>query len=163
MPNPTSIKEIVSDLCNVHKWTQVVGWSVLAFTTFIPVMAFWGAGRLKPSEPLLPICIFVSVIGGTLAFPLCYAKKGYWLPGVITGPLFGPGVFLAFWLLAGTVMNKLIFLVLVTLGGAPSFALFVLLLHLRARQLVSPPQEYSMSTCGDLSPATTELQENRIA
>jgi hypothetical protein len=42
--------------------------------------------------------------------PLCYPKKGYWLPGLIAGPLFGTGVFLAFWLLAGNVMNGAILL-----------------------------------------------------
>jgi hypothetical protein len=73
------------------------------------------------------------MIGGTVGMPLLYPKKGYWLPGVIAGPLFGPGVFLALWLLAGNVMDKLILLGLTVLGGGPSCALYVFLLYNKVR------------------------------
>jgi hypothetical protein len=128
------LQEVWGSLSGTRTWGQMTGLLLLMAPTFMPVMALWGSNRLHPDEPLLPLFLAISVIGGTLGMPLCYPKKGYWLPGVLAGPLFGPGVYLAFWLLAGAVMNKLIFLLLVVLGGAPSFALYVLLLCLRARQ-----------------------------
>jgi hypothetical protein len=112
----------------------VVGWSILLGTTFLPVVVLWGADRLKPGEPLLPLCVVVSGVGGAVGMPLLYPKKGYWLPGIIAGPLFGPGVFLAFWLLAPHVLNRLVLLVLTILGGGPSYALYVLLLCRKARK-----------------------------
>ncbi len=128
------LNDVWANLSDLRTWGQVVAWALLLGTTFIPVMALWGADRLKPDEPLLPFCVAISAIGGIVGMPLLYPKKGYWLPGILAGPLFGPGVFLSFWLLAGTVMNKFIFLVLMALGGAPSFALYVFLLHWKARQ-----------------------------
>jgi hypothetical protein len=130
-------QEVWHNLSGTRTWGQMAGLLFLLAPTFMPVMALWGSDRLRPDEPLLPLFLAISVIGGVLGMPLCYPKKGYWLPGVIAGPLFGPGVFLAFWLLAGAVMNKLIFVLLVVLGGAPSFALYVLLLYWRARQYES--------------------------
>jgi hypothetical protein len=127
-------KEVWSNLSGTRTWGQMIGLLLLLAPTFMPVMALWGSDRLRPDEPLLPLFVAISVIGGILGLPLCYPKKGYWLPGVIAGPLFGPGVFVAFWLLAGAVMNKLIFLLLVVLGGVPSFSLYVLLLCWKARQ-----------------------------
>jgi hypothetical protein len=127
-------QEVWSTLSNNRTWGQMVGLLLLLMPTFMPVIALWGSDRLRPDEPLLPLFVAISVIGGIIGMPLCYPKKGYWLPGVIAGPLFGPGVFLAFWLLAGAVMNKLIFLLLVVLGGAPSFGLYMLLLCWKARQ-----------------------------
>jgi hypothetical protein len=127
-------QDVLTNLSDTRSWRQVAGWLLLLATTFIPVMVLWGANRLTPDEPLLPLFVAISVIGGALGMPLLYPKKGYWLPGVVAGPLFGPGVFLAFWLLAGTVMHKLIFLVLVVLGGGPSFALYLFLLNWKARQ-----------------------------
>lgn len=100
----------------------------------MPVVVLWGANRLKLDEHFLPLCVAVSVVGGAVGMPLLYPKKGYWLPGLIAGPLFGPGMFLAFWLLAGNVLNKLVLLGLTLLGGGPSFALYVLLLYRKARQ-----------------------------
>jgi hypothetical protein len=75
-----------------------------------------------------------SVLGGAVGMPLLYPKTRYLLPGVIAGPFFGPGVFLAFWNLAGADMNKLIFATLVLLGATPSFALDLFPLYLRARR-----------------------------
>jgi len=127
-------KEVWGTLSGTRTSGQMVGLLILLMPTFMPVMTLWGSDRLQPDEPLLPLFLAISVIGGIIGMPLCYPKKGYWLPGVIAGPLFGPGVFLVFWLLAGAVMNKLIFLLLVVLGGAPSFSLYVLLLCWQARQ-----------------------------
>ena len=128
------LNEVWSNLAGLHTWGQVVGWAILCATTFIPVMVLWGSSRLDPDEPLLPVCLAISMFGGAVGMSLLYPKKGYRLPGLLAGPLFGPGVFLAFWLLAGDVMNKLILLGLVLLGGGPSYALYVYLLYRRARQ-----------------------------
>jgi hypothetical protein len=130
-------QEVWATLSGTRTWGQITGLLLLMAPTFIPVMALWGSDRLHPDEPLLPLFLAISAISGILGMPLCYPKKGYWLPGVLAGPLFGPGVYLAFWLLAGEEMNKLIFLLLVLLGGAPSFGLYVLLLYWRARQYES--------------------------
>ena len=127
------LKEVWGNLSGTRTWGQMTGLLLLMAPTFMPVMALWGSDRLHPDEPLLPLFLTISAIGGILGMPLCYPKKGYRLPGVLAGPLFGPGVYLAFWLLAGEEMNKLIFLLLVLLGGAPSFGLYVLLLYWRAR------------------------------
>jgi hypothetical protein len=128
------LKEVWGNLSDVHTWGQVAGWGILCATTFVPVMVLWGANRMRLDEPLMPICVAIAVAGGAIGMPLCYPKRGYALPGLIAGPLFGPGVFLAFWLLAGSVMNKLIWLVLLTLGGGPSFGLYVFLLYRKVRQ-----------------------------
>jgi hypothetical protein len=99
------------------------------------VVALWGANRLRPGEPLLPLFAGVSVVGGAVGMPFLYPRKGFWLPGVMAGPLFGPGVFLAFWLLGPHVLNRLVLLVLTILGGAPSFAMYVWLLYRKTRQV----------------------------
>jgi hypothetical protein len=127
-PAGSLLHQVWDELLAPRTWGQVFGWSLLLATTYIPVMVLWGAHRLKPQEPLLPIFVAVSVLGGAIGMPWCYPKKGYRLPGLIAGPLFGPGVFLTFGLLAGQVMNRYIFAGLVMLGGAPSFALYVWLL-----------------------------------
>ena len=127
-------REVWHSLSSSDTWGQVVGWSLLLGTTFIPVVALWGANRLRPDEPLLPVCVAVSAAGGAVGMSLLYPRKGYWLPGLLAGPLFGPGVFLAFWLLAGAVLNRLVLLGLTVLGGGPSFALYVWLLYRQARQ-----------------------------
>ena len=127
-PAGDTFAEVWHDLSAMQTWGQVVGWSILLGTTFLPVVVLWGADRLKPGEPLLPLCVAVSVVGGAVGMPLLYPKKGYRLPGIIAGPLFGPGVFLAFWLCAPHVLNRLVLLVLTILGGGPSYALYVLLL-----------------------------------
>jgi hypothetical protein len=126
--------EIWHNLGTLSTWREVIGWVVLLATTFVPVMVLWGADRIRPDEPLVPVFLAVSILGGAVGMPLMYPKKGYWLPGVIAGPFFGPGVFLAFWLLAGAVMNKLIFAVVVLLGATPSFGLYLFLLYRRARR-----------------------------
>jgi hypothetical protein len=126
--------DVWANLSGLSTWGQVAGWALLCATTFLPVMALWGADRINPNEPLLPICVAISMVGGAVGMSLLYPKKGYRLPGLIAGPLFGPGVFLVFWLLAGNEMNRLIFLGLLTLGGGPSYALYVFLLYRRARQ-----------------------------
>lgn len=127
-------KEVWGNLSALHSWGQVAGCSILLGTTFVPVFALWSARRIRPDEPLLPLFVAISLVGGTIGMPFCYPKKGYWLPGVIAGPLFGPGVFLAFWLLAGQVMNRLVLLALTLVGGGPSIALYVFLLMRRTQR-----------------------------
>jgi hypothetical protein len=97
-------------------------------------MVLWGTHRLKPQDPLLPLGVAISVVGGAAGMSLLYPRKGFRLPGVIAGPFFGPGVFLAFGLLAGNVMNRLIMLGLTVLGGGPSYALFLYLVYRQVRQ-----------------------------
>ncbi len=133
-PTGEVFNEVWNNLRTAQTWGQMLGWVILLVTTFVPVMVLWGSHRLKADEPLLPLCLAISAIGGAIGMPLFYPKKGYWQAGVVAGPLFGPGVFLAFGLLAGSFMNKLIFLLLVILGGGPSYALYVLLLYWIARQ-----------------------------
>jgi hypothetical protein len=128
------LKDVWANLNGERTWGQVAGWSILGATTFIPVMVLWGSRRFKVDEPLVPLFLAISMIGGAAGMALLYPKKGYWLSGVIAGLLFGPGVFLSFWLLAGAVMNKLIFLALTILGGAPSYGLYLLLLCMQTRQ-----------------------------
>jgi hypothetical protein len=115
-------------------WGSLVGWVILLATTFTPVVGLWGANRVQPDDPLVPPCVAISVIGGAVGMSMLYPRKGYRLPGLVAGPLFGPGCFLAFWLVAPAALNKLILLGLLLLGGAPSFALYVFLLCRRARQ-----------------------------
>jgi hypothetical protein len=125
-------KEVWTDVSAGETWCQLIGLVILLITTFVPVIVLWGAHRLKPGEPLLPLFLAISIVGGAIGMSQCYPKRGYWLPGIIAGPLFGPGVFLVFWFLAPVVLNKLIFLFLVVLGGAPSFCLYLLLLWWKA-------------------------------
>jgi hypothetical protein len=127
-------KDVWTNLKCVHTWSQVVGYVILLGTTFMPVMVLWGANRIRTDEPLRPLGVALSVVGGIVGMPLLYPKKGYWLPGVLAGPFFGPGVFLSFGLVAGDAMNKLIFLGLLILGGGPSYALYVFLLYRTERQ-----------------------------
>lgn len=128
------LQEVWHTLTTADTWGQVIAWSILLGTTFVPVVALWGANRLTLDDPLLPVFVGISALGGAVGMPWCYPKKGYWLPGVLAGLLFGPGVFLAFGLLAPHVMNRLVLLGLTILGGGPSFALYVFLLYRQARQ-----------------------------
>jgi hypothetical protein len=145
-------KEVWANLSELNTWTQVAGWAILCSTNYIPVMVFWGTKRLSPNEPLLPLFVGISVLGGVVGMPLLYPKRGSWFPGMIAGLLFGPGVFLAFGLLAGHVMNKLIFAGLVLLGGGPSFGLYVLLLYKKALQREQGRELEAPGQCSHPSP-----------
>jgi hypothetical protein len=125
--------EVWNNLSAPNTWGQTAGWAIFLASTLMPVLVLWGANRYRPDDPLALLCLAIAMLGGAAGLPLCYPQKGYQLPGLIAGPLFGPGVFLAFWHAAPSIMNKLIYLGLVVLGGAPSFALYVLLLCRRAR------------------------------
>src|SRR5438094_1576073 len=64
------LREVWANLCAVHRWEQLAGCVILLSTTFIPVMALWGAGRIKPDEPLLPLFAAIATIGGAIGMPL---------------------------------------------------------------------------------------------
>src|SRR5258708_29923323 len=47
-------QEVWGNLSGTRTWEQMVSLLILLAPTFMPVMALWGADRLRPDEPLLP-------------------------------------------------------------------------------------------------------------